>query len=223
LGTEAAVVASGMAVQDAPFFENQTQVPGLVMTIAEVAREFGKSESTIRSWVARREIQVWHDRTKKRWESGRGPLGEITLGELLEQYRDLEVPRMARRVTPTRSAMLAAAGRLQKKPVLPIGAESVRAASTPSHCTCLRHGRSDKERGVLVSEKQRHEELVSAVFLRVSRAAAAFRKATGQDLKTFRVSAEEWAALAGHPHDEEPLRDLTVNGPHAPVRLTVRA
>ncbi len=54
--------------------------------------------------------QVWHDKTKKRWESGRGPLGEISLGELLEQYRDLEVPRMARSVQHRRKGLLAFLG-----------------------------------------------------------------------------------------------------------------
>ncbi len=50
-------VADGLAVSDhAGLLENQTQAAGLIMTVAEVARELGKSESTIRGWVARREI-----------------------------------------------------------------------------------------------------------------------------------------------------------------------
>lgn len=36
--------------------------------------------------------EAWHDKTKRRFESGRGPGGEMTLAEVMTRYREVELP-----------------------------------------------------------------------------------------------------------------------------------
>lgn len=38
---------------------------------------------------------AWHDKTKRRFESGRGPIGEKTLGEVIESYCEKALPSLA--------------------------------------------------------------------------------------------------------------------------------
>lgn len=36
----------------------------------------------------------WHDRTKARFNSGRGPSGDLTLGQVIQNYREMEFPTL---------------------------------------------------------------------------------------------------------------------------------
>ena len=60
------------------------------------------------------EASLWHDTTKKRFQQGRGPMGEMTLFEVCQEYRDLE---LATQVDQTQASKLLPLRHLERSPI----------------------------------------------------------------------------------------------------------